>query len=231
MKKSLYAAAGKIFLMSAMITMMSSCSIYRKYHRPEDLPTDSLYRADLVDTTGFSTAEEDTTSLGYLPWEEVFTDPDLQILIRQGLEHNTDLQAAILSVEQARAQLMASRWAYVPSINLAPQGGLSSIDGGKATWTYNVNGSVSWDVDLFGSLLNSKRGAQATLLQQEAYRQAIRDWQDNLVKAGERRSQIRLAMTEATAPELLRMSLECISAMAGDDMLTKHYDRNRGRFE
>ena len=174
MKKSLYAAAGKIFLMSAMITMMSSCSIYRKYHRPEDLPTDSLYRADLVDTTGFSTAEEDTTSLGYLPWEEVFTDPDLQVLIRQGLEHNTDLQAAILSVEQARAQLMASRWAYVPSINLAPQGGLSSIDGGKATWTYNVNGSVSWDVDLFGSLLNSKRGAQATLLQQEAYRQAVR---------------------------------------------------------
>ena len=107
-------------------------------------------------------------------WEEVFTDPDLQVLIRQGLEHNTDLQAAILSVEQARAQLMASRWAYVPSINLAPQGGLSSIDGGKATWTYNVNGSVSWDVDLFGSLLNSKRGAQATLLQQEAYRQAVR---------------------------------------------------------
>lgn len=67
--------------------------------------------------------------------------------------------------------------------------------------------------------------------QQEAYRQAIKDWQANLNRAGERRSQIMLAMTEATAPELLRMSLECISAMAGDDMLTQHFDRNRGRFE
>ena len=77
-------------------------------------------------------------------------------------------------MEQAKAQLSAARWAYVPSINLAPQGGLTSIDAGKPTWTYNVNGSVSWDVDLFGSLLNAKRGAQATLLQQEAYQQAVR---------------------------------------------------------
>ncbi len=174
MKNSLYTAAGKIFLVAAIITMMSSCSIYRKYHRPEDLPTDSLYRAELVDTSAYSTAEEDSSFFGYMPWEEVFTDPDLQALIRQGLNHNTNLQSAILSVEQAKAQLSAARWAYVPSINLAPQGGLTSIDAGKPTWTYNVNGSVSWDVDLFGSLLNAKRGAQATLLQQEAYQQAVR---------------------------------------------------------
>ena len=174
MKNSLYTAAGKIFLAAAIITMMSSCSIYRKYHRPEDLPTDSLYRAELVDTSAYSTAEEDSSFFGYMPWEEVFTDPDLQALIRQGLNHNTNLQSAILSVEQAKAQLSAARWAYVPSINLAPQGGLTSIDAGKPTWTYNVNGAVSWDVDLFGSLLNAKRGAQATLLQQEAYQQAVR---------------------------------------------------------
>ena len=159
----------KIVLFTIIVALTSSCSIYRKYQRPEDLPVDSLYRAEAMDV-----ATEDSTSLGYMPWDEMFTDPHLQDLIRTGLEHNVDLQSAILRVESAKAQLAAAKWAYAPSLNLTPQGGLSSIDANKASWTYNVGGAVSWDVDLFGSLLNSKRGAQATLLQQEAYRQAVR---------------------------------------------------------
>ena len=159
----------KILLYTIVIVMASSCSIYRKYQRPEDLPVDSLYRTEAAEA-----ATEDTTSLGYIPWDEMFTDPHLQYLIRTGLEHNVDLQSAILRVEEAKAQLSAAKWAYAPSLNLTPQGGLSSIDGGKASWTYNAGGAVSWDIDLFGSLLNSKRGAQATLLQQQAYQQAVR---------------------------------------------------------
>ena len=159
----------KILLLTVIVALTSSCSIYRKYHRPEDLPVDSLYRAEVMET-----ATEDTTSLGYMPWEEMFTDPYLQDLIKTGLEHNVDLQSAILRVEQAKAQLSAAKWAYAPSLNLTPQGGLSSVNAGKVSWNYNVGGAVSWDIDLFGSLLNSKRGAQATLLQQQAYQQAVR---------------------------------------------------------
>ena len=173
MKKTLYAAAGKAALAAALIMMMSSCSIYRKYHRPEDLPTDSLYRAELVPEAQ-ATDEPDTNSLGYMSWEEVFTDPCLQDLIRTGLENNVDFRSAILRVEQAKAQLSAAKWGYAPSIMLAPQGGLNSINAGKASWTYNVGASASWDIDLFGSLLNAKRGAQAALLQQQAYQQAVR---------------------------------------------------------
>ena len=159
----------KILLLTVIVALTSSCSIYRKYHRPEDLPVDSLYRAEVMET-----ATEDTTSLGYMPWEEMFTDPYLQDLIKTGLEHNVDLQSAILRVEQAKAQLSAAKWAYAPSLNLTPQGGLSSVNAGKVSWNYNVGGAVSWDIDLFGSLLNSKRGAQVTLLQQQAYQQAVR---------------------------------------------------------
>ena len=100
----------KILLFSTAIILVSSCSIYRKYQRPEDLPVDSLYRAETMEV-----ATEDTTSLGYMPWDEMFTDPHLQELIRTGLEHNVDLQSAILRVEQARAQLSAAKWAYAPS--------------------------------------------------------------------------------------------------------------------
>ena len=150
--------------------MASSCSIYRKYHRPEDLQVnvDSLYRAELIANP------EDTVSFGTMPWEELFTDPYLKDLIDSGLVHNTDLQTAILRVQQAQDGLYAAKWAYSPSLNLSPQGSVSSIDGNKATFGYNLGGAVSWDIDLFGALLNAKREAQATLLQQNAYRQAVR---------------------------------------------------------
>ena len=145
--------------------------------RPENIvPMDSLYRAELVSPDD-AAAAADSSSFGYMPWEEMFTDPHLQELIRTGLENNTDLLSAALRVQQAQARLKASKWAYSPSLNLGPQAGYNySLSGGSGTGSgsYNLGGSVSWDIDLFGSLLNAKRGAQAALLQQEAYQQAVR---------------------------------------------------------
>ena len=159
------------------VLMASGCSIYRKYERPENIvPMDSLYRAELVSPDD-AAAAADSSSFGYMPWEEMFTDPHLQELIRTGLENNTDLLSAALRVQQAQARLKASKWAYSPSLNLGPQAGYNySLSGGAGTGSgsYNLGGSVSWDIDLFGSLLNAKRGAQAALLQQEAYQQAVR---------------------------------------------------------
>ena len=106
----------KIIVFAIIAVISSSCSIYRKYQRPENLPTDSLYRAELIANP------EDTASLGSMPWEELFTDPYLRDLIDSGLVHNTDLQTAILRVEQAQAGLYSAKWAYSPSLNLSPQG-------------------------------------------------------------------------------------------------------------
>lgn len=166
----------KIVSVAAAVVVLGSCSIYKKYERPENVvPVDSLYKAELVSGEYNVTASvSDSSSLGYMPWEEVFTDSCLQALIREGLENNTDLLSAALRVEQAQARLKASKWAYSPSLNLAPQGGLTSIEGGPVAWNWNLGAAVSWDIDLFGSLLNAKRSSQATLLQQEAYRQAVR---------------------------------------------------------
>lgn len=161
----------RILLFSVAAIIATGCSIYGKYKRPENVVvTDSLFRADLVE----GVEAPDTTTIAYMAWEEIFTDAYLQNLIRLGLDSNVNLQSAILRVEAAKAQLSAAKWAYAPSIAIAPQGGLTSIDGNKASWTYNLGGSASWDVDLFGSLLNAKRGAQASLLQQESYQQAVK---------------------------------------------------------
>lgn len=145
----------------------SSCSIYRNYERPEDLPVDSLYRVDTA-------SMEDSVSLGDISWEDLFTDPKLQDLIRLGLENNTDMQVAYLRVEQAKAQLTASKLSFLPSLNFNPSGIVSSIDGAKATKTYELPVQASWEIDLFGNLRNAKKNTQATLLQNEAYAQAVR---------------------------------------------------------
>ena len=152
-----------------MAALLSSCHIYKKYERPE-VDANGLYR-DPVSMT--DTLVSDTANMANLPWEEVFTDPKLQDLIRIGLERNTNLQTALLQVSEARASLMTSRLSYLPSLNLTPQGGISSFDGNKGSWTWSAPVAASWQLDLFGGILNSKRAARVALEQSEAYRQAV----------------------------------------------------------
>ena len=147
------------------MVLLSSCHIYRNYQRPDNLPTDSLFRdADNQPVT-------DSLSLGDLPWQEIFQDTLLQQYIRYGLEHNTDMQTALLRVDQAKAQLTAAKLSFLPSLTLSPQGTLTSTAGSKTVKTYELPVQASWEIDLFGNL---RKGTQATLLQQQAYQQAVR---------------------------------------------------------
>lgn len=155
----------KILLCLFLTAGLTGCHIYRSYERPDVTVSDSLYRQPV--------AAEDTTSLASLSWKELFTDPQLQQLIETGLRQNTDLGIARLKVKEAEAALMTSRLSYLPSLSLTPQGTLTSADGSKTSKTYDLAVSAEWEIDIFGKLLNEKRGAQAALEQSEAYRQAV----------------------------------------------------------
>ena len=152
-----------------LAALMSSCHIYKSYDRPE-IDTKGLYRDPLSVN---DTLTSDTTNMGNLPWKEVFTDPKLQEIIQLGLDQNTDLQSAMLNVKQAEASFMSARMAYAPSLVLSPQGGVSSFNKSNPTWTWSAPVAASWEIDLFGKLLNSKRKAKVALLQSEAYKQAV----------------------------------------------------------
>ena len=150
---------------------MSSCHIYKTYDRPEDIVAEGLYR----DTVAVNdTLVSDTANFGNLPWREVFTDPQLQALIEQALTSSPDIRTAALRVQEAQAPLLASKLAFIPSLTLSPQGTVSSWDKGKATQTYSLPVTASWQIDMFGQLLNLKRQAQATLEQTLAYEQNVR---------------------------------------------------------
>ena len=150
--------------------MMVSCGLYNKYDRP-DVNTTGIIRdpVSLTDTLA-ATSEE---SFGNLPWRQLFTDPQLQTLIQQGLDNNPDLLNAALNVKMVNEALKIARLAFLPSVALTPQGTLASFDGAAASKTYSLPVSASWNVDLFGNLLSVKRSAQMQLLATKDYQTVV----------------------------------------------------------
>ena len=162
---------GKIITLMCATALLSSCHIYKAYDRPEDISAEGLYRDTALVN---SAAASDTTNFGNVPWREVFTDPQLQGYIEQALASNADLRSAMLNVESAQAALMSARLAYLPQIGLSPQGTLTNWNKGEATSkTYSIPVTASWQIDLFGQILNPKRAAQVSLKQAEYNQQAV----------------------------------------------------------
>ena len=152
------------FILLWAVCLMTGCSIYKPYSRPE-VQTEGLYR-DLEET-------KDTASIATLGWRNLFSDKNLQALIDKGLERNTDGRVAHTRVKAAEAMLMNARLSYLPSVVLAPDGSISGTEGAKAIKTYNLAASASWEIDLFGKVTNAKREALAALEGSRAYRQAV----------------------------------------------------------
>ena len=138
---------------------VSSCGLYKKYERQEMSFVDSLYRRMHV-------GPSDTVSTASVSWDKIFTDPILQEWIRLGLEHNTDMNVAMLKVEESQAHLLTARRALLPGVSF-------SASGGAYPGSFNTQIGIGWDADIFGSLRNSKRKAEAAHIQTEAYKDAV----------------------------------------------------------
>ena len=160
----------KIVIMVLATALLSSCGLYNKYERPE-VNTKGLVR-DAVSLTD-TLAVKDTTSFGNMPWRSVFTDPQLQSLIERGLANNPDLLNAALNVKMVNEALKVAKLAFIPSLSFTPQGTIASFDGAPATKSYSLPVTASWNVDLFGNLLNQKRSAQMQLLATQDYQTVV----------------------------------------------------------
>lgn len=143
--------------------LLSSCGIYGSYQPQTSVP-ENLY--------GEEVAVSDTNSIGNINWRDFFTDPCLQELIEKGLQQNTDVQTAKLRVEEAKASLLSAKLAFLPSFALSPQGGLNTAES-QVSRTYTLPVTVSWEIDIFGNLRNSKRQTKAAYAQSEDYKQAV----------------------------------------------------------
>lgn len=147
----------KILTAALVLISSASCSFYKEYQRP-DLPfVDSLYRRMEVLPDSISTAA--------ISWETFFTDSLLKMWIDCGLRYNSDLGIAHLKVKEAEAALLSARWALLPGGTFSAQGGLPG--------SFSASLNASWETDIFGSLRNNSRKAEAALAKSKVYEQAV----------------------------------------------------------
>lgn len=166
----------KIMIFAAATLLISSCGVYNKYERP-DVETTGLVRDAVSDID--TLVVQDTASFGNLPWRAVFTDPQLQALIEQGLERNPDLLNAALNVKMYESMLTAAKLAFLPAVNIgqqSPMGTISTLytDPSVTTKSYTLPITASWTLDLFGNILSQKRSTQMKLLGMKDYQMAVR---------------------------------------------------------
>ena len=120
-------------------------------------------------------------------WWHRFEDPTLDSLISRAVDANLDLRAAVLRIEEARAQRAVAASAWLPTLALdasytrqrfsetTPTGSLFSTVGnvhfpGGASISipnpydqYQLSGSASWEIDLFGRVRRSVEAADANV--------------------------------------------------------------------
>lgn len=153
-----------------VVLSLTGCkSLYGKYERPE-INTRGLFRdsVSLTDTL----AARDTMSFGNMPWREVFTDPQLQVLIQKALDNNPNLLNAAINIDMAEAQLKAAKLAFLPQFAFTPQGTISRFND-NTTQSYQLPVTASWNVPLFGGLTAAKREAQVSLIQMKGYQVSV----------------------------------------------------------
>ena len=168
----------KICILYSVLCILSSCGVYKKYQSQNEAPDDLFGRGDSI----AKAASE--SSIAEISWREFFTDPLLQDLIDSALTRNTDMLAAKSAVLQAQASLKAAKLAFLPSLNLNPQAGVSTRMFGSAgsgtglNYSYQIPLQLDWNIGISGSVTVNKRKAQAVLEQAEAAREAT---QANLI--------------------------------------------------
>lgn len=149
-------------------SVLTGCGIYNKYHA-EDIDSNLVkeYAEALKQ-------QDDSTAFGNLSWRAVFTDPTLADLIDRALANNKDLRNAKLNVDIAHANLKGAKLSYLPSLTFSPGVNGAKYGSNDLNWSYQLPLAANWEIDIFGKILNTKRGAQAAELQTKYYEQAVR---------------------------------------------------------
>jgi multidrug efflux system outer membrane protein len=129
---------------------------------------------------------DQAASLADLKWFEVFKDPELQTLVRSGLEHNYDLRDAVARVEESRANLGITRSNQIPQLKaggdvdftrLSRDGSFplptSFVKEQNRNWGEASLQMLSFELDLWGRLRRATEASRASLLSAEENRKAV----------------------------------------------------------
>ncbi len=158
----------------AGLVAVSACTLGPEPERPTTA-------ADVGDSYTYAPAGDSAPLPEVTPWWREFGDETTTELVELALAHNTDLRAAAARVLEAEATLERAGGARLPQVGygataskqrnsfVLPNIGRQTID--STTYSYNFN--VSWQADLFGRLKRTQQSTWASLLAEEAAREAV----------------------------------------------------------
>ena len=149
---------------------LAGCKLGPDYRRPDTKAPPSYRFA----------SDADAASLADEGWWRVYRDPRLQQLIREALANNLDVRIAAARVDQARAALGATRLAQLPQISVSAgaerqrSSQFELLPGAPAiSNVFQLEGSLSYEVDFWGRYRRASEAARAQLLQSDFARQDV----------------------------------------------------------
>jgi multidrug efflux system outer membrane protein len=154
----------------------AGCTVGPNYERPK-LEPPVQHRS--------ATAQAAAESVADVPWWQIYNDPALQGLVRDGIANNLDLRAASARVVESRALAGVAKSYLYPDIGAGfgwdgnqpsrvgdPKVSKEAVpDRTYSNWA--LTGSLSWEIDLFGKLRRNKEAAFAQYLASEEGRRAV----------------------------------------------------------
>ncbi len=156
----------RMLLLSTLL--LASCAMGPNYSRPA------------IDTADrFRMAQTEGESIANLPWWELLQDEELQRLIKQALAENRNLKQAMANVEEFQARVFTARSDFFPGINVnanAPAFGTLggfAVPGFPTPFSYFGQGSLNWELDIWGRVRRSNEAARAELMVREENRRAV----------------------------------------------------------
>lgn len=131
------------------------------------------------DSTANADKTQDTTAnIGKLEWRKYFTDPNLTTLIDTALQGNQELNIILQEIKISQNEIRSRKGAYLPFVNGVLGAGVErsgqytrngAIDESldikdgkripKALGDFMIGANVSWELDIWRKLRNSKKAA------------------------------------------------------------------------
>lgn len=163
---------GYFTLVLSALIVLAACKVTKDYKRP-DLNLPEQYRG-----ATFS----DTSSVADIEWKTFFTEPALQALIQKGIEHNSDLLAAIKNIEISDQQLKQAKVSWTPQVNAQASGQYNRFS--KNTFNglfltqnhledYLAQINVTWEAGIWGKIKRQKEAALDQYLQTYEAKEAV----------------------------------------------------------
>ncbi len=133
----------KTHLPLILLILLSGCSLTPDYQRPV-VETPAQWRSQSTQSPTVIAKD----------WWKTFNSAELNTLMDQALQNNTDLLAGVQRIAQSRASVKIAGASALPSVNGSGSAGKAYTNPGDGSWSnsQNLNAGIdiAYEVDLFG---------------------------------------------------------------------------------